>query len=150
MSDTGKTVKVVQEPQYCGALVNTKARDGNVKRRIGEASQSVQILRAVWSHANITGARKLSIYHACILPKVLYSLEATCCRRLVRHPLDGFHARCVRTILGIAHRMWSHISNRYVLLLAGARPLSLTLPRNQLLRISERQQWPPVPLSQQM
>ena len=46
--------------------------------------------------------------------------------------MDGFHARCVRCIIGVKHSYWSRISNRDVLSRVHAIPLSNLLLEQQL------------------
>lgn len=80
----------------------------------------------------MTRNRKKHIYEACVLPKLLYSLETLWFTKAERSRIDGFHVRCLRQIYGIAHSFVSRVSNKSVLATASALPLSNLLLQRQL------------------
>ena len=128
------SVENVNKAVYLGGLLD---REGSptteVSRRLGEAGVCFDALARVWKHANITRKRKLEVYHACVLPKLLHGLETLWLRKHERHRLDGFQARCLRKIFGIAHSYISLVANSEVLDIAGEIQLSKTLLQRQLL-----------------
>lgn len=118
---------------YCPLLTVSGSVSSAVNRRIGEAKASFSSLCIVWKHANIAYKRKLEIYRACILSKLLFSLECECLKQVDRAKLNAFHCRCLRTILKIPHSMISHVTNCAVLEAAASKPLSETLLFQQLM-----------------
>jgi len=70
---------------------------------------------------------------ACVVSKLLYSLECECLRAADRNRLDGFHCRCLRAICKIPHPMISHTTNAEVFLTAGVPLLTTMLDKRQLL-----------------
>jgi hypothetical protein len=120
----GVPIKRVQSAVYLGGLL---AGDGDpsseLSRRIGEAGAAFDALARVWKHANVTRQRKLEIYRACILPKLMYGLETLWLRGAEQKRLNAFHVKCLRKVLGIRHAYYSHVSNADVLTEAGDKPL---------------------------
>ena len=70
---------------------------------------------------------------AFVVSKLLYGLETTWLLKAERERLDGFYARCLRKLLGVAPSFVSRVSNKIVLDRFGARPLSTQLLQRQLL-----------------
>ena len=131
--EDGNALKQVDQTIYLGASIR---KDGNhsaeISRRIGESYQSFLKLKSVWSHANISRARKIEILNACVLSKLLYSLESVVCKEIDRRKINAFHCRCLRQILRIPHSYISHVSNTEVLHHAKSRPLYQILIQRQL------------------
>ena len=84
-------------------------------------------MQKCWSHANIPRWRKIELYAAIVLPKLLYNLESVWLLQADKRRLDGFHARCLRQILSIPSAYVSRISNKEVLEKANQLPLSSIL-----------------------
>ena len=130
----GELLKTANQAVYLGALLTDTGRAAtSLARRIGEARGAFNKLCAVWRHANINKYKKIKIFKACIVSKLLYSLESECLLLADRRRLDGFYCRCLREIQGIPHSMLSHITNLEVLRRASEKPLTSTLQRQQLL-----------------
>ena len=130
----GNRVKTVAQAEYLGSLLTVSGSVSSaVNRRIGEAKASFSSLCIVWKHANIAYKRKLEIYRACILSKLLFSLECECLKQVDKAKLNAFRCRCLRTILKIPHSMISHVTNCAVLEAAASKPLSETLLFQQLM-----------------
>jgi len=104
-----------------------------VVARLGEARASFTKLEAIWKHSALSKSRKLEVYKACIVSKLLFGLEIHFLRKHERDRLDAFHARCLRKILRIPHPMISHVSNKLVLQAAGEQPLSTQLTMKQVI-----------------
>ncbi|CAE8615620.1 unnamed protein product [Polarella glacialis] len=134
LDSDGQAIRCFDQAVYLGGLLRVDGCTAAVlARRLGETRGMFEKLVAVWKHANLTKERKLTIYRACVLSKLLFSLEVVCMRKANTQRLNAFHCSCVRRILGIPHSMFSHITNTEVLRQAGEQPLSQTLLRRQLL-----------------
>jgi hypothetical protein len=70
---------------------------------------------------------------SCIVSKLLYGLQTAWLTKDQRNKLDGFHAKCIRKITGVAHSYWSRISNVEVLSRVNACALSNLLIEQQLI-----------------
>ena len=68
----------------------------------------------------------------CIVPSLLHSFESAYLPAAARNKLDGFHARCLRKILGIASAFINRVSNKFVLQQFGSQSLSCILLERQL------------------
>ena len=104
-----------------------------MSRRIGAARNDFDTLARIWSHSSLSSERKIKIYEACVMSKLLYCLHTSWLKTPELARLDAFHAKCLRRILGIPHSYVSRISNSTVLQSARARKLSTTLLERQLL-----------------
>ena len=128
----GGAIASVREAVYLGGLVTCDGKAGNeISRRLGACGGLFRQIRQVWSHAAVTRNRKLEVYSACVLSKLLYSLESLWLLKAERARLDAFHCRCLRMILRIPCSYVSRISNAVVLERAGMHPLSETLLSRQ-------------------
>ena len=117
-------------------LGSTLSADGRIAtelgRRIGLAEQVFKELTKVWSHANISRARKFECFQACVVSKLLYGLHTAWLNKAERDRLDAFHIRCLRRILKIPPSCISHVTNASVWESASSRPLSHRLLQYQL------------------
>ena len=131
-SPDGHALESVEQAVYLGGLLSTTANSKpEVTRRIGEAKRIFKLLGKCWSHANITKRRKLELFRAIVLPKLLYNLESLWLLKAERNRLDSFQAACLRQILKIPNAYISRVSNDEVRAHAGARPLSVDLLERQ-------------------
>ena len=89
-------------------------------------------LRRCWAHANISQKRKLELYRAIVLPKLLYNLESIWLLAADRKRLDSFHVRCLRRICKIMPSFISRVSNQQVLITAHEHPLGEVLRERQV------------------
>ena len=108
----GGEICSVDEFPYLGSLIAASGRmDGDVDRRIAQASRAFRALRkAVFMDKDLTLKTKRKIYQACVLSVLLYGTE--CWIPLRRHTctkkINTFHHRCIRIILGISgQQQWS-------------------------------------------
>ena len=60
-----------------------------------------------------------------IVQKLLYGLEGAWINAAGKRKLDGFHARCLRKVLGVPHAYYSRVSNAEVLRRAGYTELGV-------------------------
>ena len=118
---------------YLGGLLNADAAaKPELTRRLGEARGVFKALQRCWAHANITRSRKLELYSAIVLPKLLYNLETLWLLKADRKRLDSFNVQCLRRICRIPHAYVSRVSNDHVLNISRARPLSEALCERQV------------------
>ena len=118
---------------YLGATLDKEVRHASeLARRLGQARQSFECLARVWSHAGLSTARKVLIYNACIVSKLLYGVQTMWLNKAEVQRLDAFHYKCLRRCLGIPHSYISHITNEYVLQQAGGVTLSKRVLAQQL------------------
>ena len=116
-----------------GLLTDDGTITSELSRRVGMAYSDFSSLPRVWSHANITRKRKIQIFNACIISKLMYGLDIAWLRQNDLARLDAFQARTLRRICGIQHSFYSRISNEYVLRQACSTPLSNLLLQRQLM-----------------
>ena len=122
---SGEPVKTVSQAIYLGGMLSAEASVApEVSRRLGEARGSFKVLRRCWSHANSSQRRKLQLYHACVIPKLMYGLESLWLLQRHLHRLDAFHCKCLRQIYNIPPSFLSRVSNAEVLQTASETPLS--------------------------
>ena len=117
---------MLQSDGSCGSELN---------RRLGEATSVLNKLCRVWSHANISGHRKIQIYVSCVVSKLMYNLPGMWFNTAEVRKLDAFHSRALRKILHIPPSYYSRVSNQTVLEWAGQAALSQTLLKRQLLHM---------------
>ena len=63
--------------------------------------QSLQVFRSlirVWKHARLSTGKKLAIYKACVVTKLLYNLSTLWLTDTLLNQLDAFHFKCLRSI----------------------------------------------------
>ena len=85
----GSTITAVQQAVYLGGLLGSDGRpSGELSRRLGEAGRLFDTLSAIWKHANITRQRKIQVFDACVVSKLLYSLESLWLLQEDRKKLD--------------------------------------------------------------
>ena len=77
------------------------------------------------------------IFDSCVVTRVMYGLQSAWLNQAERRRIDGFHARCLRSILKIPHAYYSRVSNATVLTRAQARPLSTRLLQQHLIYFSK-------------
>ena len=90
---------------------------------IGAAAGDFRALHKMWGHGGIGKKRKLQLFHALVGSKLEYCLSTLWLVTAQLRRIDGFHARCLRCILGIPASFVSRVSNRSVFLQAGVAPM---------------------------
>ena len=76
---------------------------------------------------------KSRIFESLVVSRLLHGLSACCFNISQRRRLDGFQARCLRTILGIKCAFLSRVSNKEVLRRAGQPKILLAMILEQQL-----------------
>ena len=134
LNASGAPVACKSSIAYLGTRLAADGRIGSeLSSRIGAAGQDFKVLNAIWAHSTLSRTRKLRIFNACIVSKLMYSLFAGCLNKCERRRLDGFHARCLRKIYRVPPAYVSRVSNAAVFAMAGQRPLSDNLMKRQML-----------------
>ena len=129
----GKAIKAKDSIVYLGSLLTNYGRpEPELSRRLGMAQADFKALRKVWNHTSLSRTKKLAIFDAVIVSKLMYSLAGVWLNKLSRKRLDGFQARCLRRVLGIPSAYESRVSNDIVRQKAHSMPLSCTLLQEQI------------------
>ena len=114
----GGEIECIDEFPYLGSVVMSNGRlYAEVDRCIANASRAFGALRKpVFDDENLSLSTKRKVYNACVLSVLLYGSETwTLLRKHVKR-LDGFHHKCVRTVLRITNQQqWEqHITSESV------------------------------------
>ena len=110
---------------YLGGVLNTHCiAKPEITRRLGEARGVFQSLHKCWSHANNSRLRKVTLYRAVVVSKLLYNLESVWTLQADRNRLNSFHAQCLRKICRIPCAYVSRVSNHSILERTGEHLLS--------------------------
>ena len=130
----GNIIAPTEVMTYLGA---TLYADGSVKRelnrKLGAAWADFSKLARLWNHASLPKDRRIRIYKAVVVSRLLYGLSTAWLNAAELRRLQGFHCRCLRRILGIAPSYLSRVSNLKVLQEAGEVPLGKQLLQSQLI-----------------
>ena len=118
-------------------LGSTLREDGTIRneicRRLGVGWADFSKMARLWRHTSLPRARKVQIFQAVVTSKVLYGLSSAWLNVCEQRHIDGFQARCLRSVLGIKPAYWSRVSNLKILEQACQRPYSKQLLCQQLL-----------------
>ena len=99
----GEKVETKERMVYLGSFLAADGRiSSELNRRLGLARHDFETLKTIWSHSALSTSRKIVIFDACVMSKLLYALYTACLNQAERRRIDGFHARCLRTILKVA------------------------------------------------
>ena len=132
---SGDQIEEVDSLRYLGAVLHSDARHAaELSRRLGAAQRDFNALEQMWRHASLTKTRKVEIFNACVVAKLLYGVQTFWLNVVDQRRLNVFQARCLRKTLGIPHSYLSRITNASVLAAANARPLSVIVLERQLLQ----------------
>ena len=88
---------------YFGSVIksaNRNADDGN-NIKIGKIAVNLKKMSEIWQYKSISIRLKIRLYHATILPCLLYSSET--CRSKVKlsKNFHAFYQRCLRQVLKV-------------------------------------------------
>ena len=128
----GSRLAVVKSFVYLGSSISHDGSlDAEIKERIAKASSAFgRLEERVWSDKDLTRNTKLSVYETCVMTSLLYASETwTTYQRHVK-PLERFHQRCLRRVLGI--KWQSHTPDTEVLSMADTLSVSARLMGNQM------------------
>ena len=134
----GNEVVAGASMSYLGSSLSADGRVGSeLSRRIGAAKNDFRNLQKVWKHSSLSRHRKLEIYSALIESKLLNSLSTACFTKAELRRLDGFQARCLRSVLHIGSSFLTRISNEEDRRRAKAVPASQRLCQQQLILLGK-------------
>jgi hypothetical protein len=99
-------ITVCNSFKYLGSfLTKDGCIDYEINQRISKAQAAFSTLfKRVWSRRNLSMKTKLTTYKVIILPTLLYAAETWHCKAKHFQKLEGFHYRCLRTIM---RKKWS-------------------------------------------
>jgi hypothetical protein len=130
----GHAIPNTDSMTYLGATVYA---DGSLKRELGRklgcAWADFTKLNRLWKHSTLTKSRKIAVYQAVIISRLLYGLGSAWLNVADIRRLNGFHCRCLRVILRIQPAYFSRVSNKRILEQSGQRPLDRQLLKHQML-----------------
>ena len=87
----------------------------------------------VWKHTSLTVSRKIEIFQAVVVSKLLYGLSSAWLNKNDVRRLKGFGCRCLREVLRIKPSFVSRVSNESVIKEAQQVPLDKQLLKQQRL-----------------
>ena len=131
---TGEVIQPSEVMSYLGAnMYADGAIRSELNKKLGAAWAEFCKSQKVWNHSSLTMGRKLQIYQAVVVSRLLYGLSSAWLNVAESRRLNGFHARCLRKVTGIKPSFISRVSNAAVLKKAGQAELRCQLLRQQLL-----------------
>ena len=132
-SPNGERIALKTSFRYLGSMLCSSGKNGTeLSSRLGAARAEFDKLCRVWSHASLTRAKKLRVYEACVVSKLLYCLDTLWLNTAEVHKLDAFHHRCLRRIAGVKPSYISRVSNAAIRNILQATTLHQTLLARQL------------------
>ena len=69
--------------------------------KLGAAWGAFNNLARVWKHTTLNTSKKIHIFHAVIITRLLYGLSSAWLNARETRRLNGFYCRCLRVILKI-------------------------------------------------
>ena len=134
LAPDGSVIGPAEVMTYLGAAIYADGRIRNeLNRRLGAAWAEFSKLSRLWKHTSLGRDRKIQIFNAVVLSRLLYSLNSAWLNIADTTRVNGFHCRCLRVICGIKAAFISRISNAKVLQESGQIQLSMQLLKQQLL-----------------
>ena len=132
-SPDGDPIQEKSSFKYLGSMLCNSGKPGTeLSSRLGAARKEFDNLCRIWSHATLSKPKKLRIYDACVISKLLYALETVWLDTAGLRKLDAFHHRCLRRIAHVAPSYYSRISNEAVRDMLQANSLKPVLLQRQL------------------
>lgn len=140
----GEEIKRKTSFKYLGSMLCSSGTNGTeLSCRLGAAKAEFDKLCRVLSHASLTRNKKLRVYEACVLSKLLYCLDSLWLNTAEVHKLEAFHHRCLRRIAGIKPSFISRVTNAAVRDMLQTNTLHQTLLKRQLCYMSSIATKPP-------
>ena len=130
----GNDIEKKESMKYLGALLHKSGKiDSELGRRLGMAKSEFTTLAQIWKNTNTKCKRKIQLYRALILSKLMYGLQTAWISKQLRKRLDAFHYECLRKTLNIPHAYVSRITNAEITKKAQMPTVSNLRLRQQLL-----------------
>ena len=134
----GQPIESTPSLAYLGASISDDGKIGSeLARRIGAAKKDFRSLCKVWKHSSLTTRRKLDIFRSLVESRFMYGLCTAAFTKAEMRRIDGFQAKCLRTILGIQPSYWSRVSNEAVRQQARWKPASQLMLEQQLILLGK-------------
>ena len=134
MTPTGESIQPLEVMTHLGANMYADGTIGSeLNKRLGSAWAEFSKLHKLWNHSSLAMRRKVQVYQAVVVSRLLYGLSSAWLNVAESRRLNGFHARCLRKITGIKPSFVSRVSNAAVLQRAGQVELRRQLLKQQLL-----------------
>ena len=129
--DGHKLANTDKFPYLGSTMSNTATIDEEINLRLARASASFgRLSDRVWKKRGLTCKTKLKVYHAVVLPSLLYGSETWTVYSRHLQRLQSFHLRCLRQILKV--KWQDRVSNTEILQRANSRSISSMLMEAQL------------------
>ena len=129
----GTFIKQKDSLVYLGSVISKNgSMQSELSRRIGTANQAYYELVRLWSHASVPLTRKLEVFEACVVSRLLYSLQACWMSSAELSRIDAFYCKCLRRILRIPPSFVSRVPNSVIYARTGRSPLRYKLLQSQL------------------
>ena len=128
----GEKLTVTEKFIYLGSTLSRSVSiDEEVSYRIARTSSAFgRLKKKVWDRRGISLRTKLKVYHAVVLPSLLYACETWTVYSRHARQLNSFHMRCLRKLL---HIKWQDkVPNTEVLQRAKIESVHAFLKRSQL------------------
>ena len=120
--------------EYLGGLIVGDGRvDSEISRKIGCATADFKKLQRLWGHGGVPTTEKLRFFQSLALSRLAYGLASVWLVSVQQRCPDGFHARCLQTILRVPAAFVSTVSNAKVFARAGVVPLSQQVLHRQMV-----------------
>ena len=128
----GQKLAATDKFVYLGStMANNATIDDEISLRISRASASFGRLKdRVWARRGLSHETKLQVYHAVVLPSLLYACETWTVYSRHLQRLQSFHMRCLRQILHV--RWQDRIPDTDILQKAQTKSISSMLMEAQL------------------
>ena len=134
----GTAIEPTNDIVYLGASISDDGRVGKeLARRLGMAQREFICLTRIWKHCSLPRQRKMQIFNAMVLSKLVYGLATAWLGKNERSRLDGFQSRCLRSILNIPVAVVSRVSNAAVLQQAAQSAVTSKLLEYPLLLLGK-------------
>ena len=131
----GTTIAKSDGILYLGSLSNADGcNEKELTRRFGEPHAEFRALARVRKHSNLTRAKKLQVFNAIVISKMIYALATSCLNVAGKRRLNCFQGRCLLQIWGIQPAFIFRIANIRVPEVAEQQPLALIISK-QLLKL---------------
>ena len=107
----GCLVRISHSMIYLSGFISDDcATTSDMSRRIGLAYHDFSALQRVWSYASLTCKKTIMIFNACMISRLLYSLDVAWLRQNELCRLDASQALSLRRICRMKHSYYSRIS----------------------------------------
>ena len=103
ISIDGSNLNAVEHFTHLGSVIsNDAAVSKDLDNRLSRASSSFgRLSKRVWQSHSLRLSTKIQVYRAVVVPTLLYGADTWFLYRKQIRLLEGFHQRCLRSILGI-------------------------------------------------